>query len=80
MTCVVKLVWSDESNSWRTESDDIPGLTLGADSFDALVEKVRMAAVELLELNTGYIGDLSILFEAEREEMVSGYGRLHATA
>ena len=79
MTCTVKLIWSSESNSWRTETDDIPGLLLGSNSFDALVEKVRMAAPEMLELNCGYTGEVKLLFEAEREETVPD-GRLYTSA
>ena len=54
MICKVKLVWDKESNSWHTETDDIPGLVLGSESFDNLVEKVCLAAPEMLELNLEY--------------------------
>lgn len=45
--------WDDEAQVWTATSDDIPGLCLESPSFDALVEKVKFAAPELLELNTG---------------------------
>lgn len=43
--------WDDEAQVWTATSDDIPGLCLESPSFDALVEKVKFAASELLELN-----------------------------
>ena len=68
MKCIVKLVWDNEANVWITESDDIPGLFLESPSFDTLIERVRRAAPEMLELNLGYIGPVSLSFEAERVE------------
>ena len=68
MKCKVKLIWSNESDSWYTESDDVLGLALGADTFDALVERVRMAVPELLELNLDYRGDVELYIEAELVE------------
>jgi len=68
MICKVKLVWDKESNSWHTETDDIPGLVLGSESFDELIEKVCLAAPEMLELNLDYHGPVNIIFDAERIE------------
>ena len=47
----VKLMWDDEASVWIATSDDIPGLVLESGSLDALIEKVRYAAPELLEMN-----------------------------
>ena len=68
MECTVKLIWDSETDRWHTETEDVPGLVLEAASFDALVERVRMAAPEMLELNCGYIGPIKLSFEAERIE------------
>ena len=38
---------------WVAESDHIPGLVAEAESMNALVEKVRVLASELFELNGG---------------------------
>ena len=49
-------------------------MNLESGSFDALVERVRMAAPEMLELNCGYTGPIQLTFEASRIdnlEMVS---------
>ena len=69
MECTVKLIWDNEARVWTTESEDIPGLFLESPSFDALIERVRLAAPEILELNSGYTGALNLSFEAERVEV-----------
>ena len=47
----IKFLWDDEAAVWVATSEDVPGLALESGSFDALVEKVRFAIPELLELN-----------------------------
>jgi len=43
--------WDDDASVWIAESEDLPGLILESDSFDTLVENVKKAVPELLELN-----------------------------
>ena len=52
MNYIVNLAWDAEASVWVATSDDIPGLVLESGSFDALLERVRFAVPELLELNT----------------------------
>jgi len=66
MKCTVKIIWDNETRRWYTDTDDILCLNLESGSFDALVERVRMAAPEMLELNCGYHGPVQITFEAIR--------------
>lgn len=47
----IKLTWDSEAMVWIATSDDVPGLVLEFGSFDALIERVRMAVPELIELN-----------------------------
>ena len=68
MECNVKLVWDNETGKWFTDTDDNLSLNLESGSFDALVERVRMAAPEMLELNCGYTGTIKINFEAVRTD------------
>ena len=68
MKCTVRLVWDSESCKWYTDTDDTLCLNLESGSFDALVERVRMAAPEMLELNCGYKGPVQITFEAVRTD------------
>ena len=47
----INFLWDSEASVWVASSDDIPGLVLESGSFDALMERVRFAVPELLELN-----------------------------
>jgi len=46
----VEFSWDDEAGVWIAVCDEIP-LALESNSFDALIEKVKIAAAEILELN-----------------------------
>ena len=50
MTYRIKFVWDDEAAVWIATSDDVPGLVLEGGSFDALVERVKSAVPELIEM------------------------------
>ncbi len=65
----VNFTWDEEACVWIAQSDDIPGLVLEGGSLDALIERVRNAAPELIELNkTPKIN--SFYFTIERHEKV----------
>lgn len=51
MNYTIHLVWDNKAAVWGATSDDIPGLILESGSFDALLERVRFAAPELIALN-----------------------------
>lgn len=51
MDYTIRFMWDAEAAVWIATSEDVPGLVLESGSFDALVEKVRHAIPELLELN-----------------------------
>ena len=38
----VKLTWDGEASMWVATSDDVPGLVLESNSYDALIEKVKI--------------------------------------
>ena len=68
---IINLTWDSESAVWIATSEDIQGLVLESGSLDALIERVRFAAPELLALN-GIKGDsLSMCIRSERFEQVS---------
>jgi hypothetical protein len=58
------MVWDD--GIWFTKADEDLGLVLESGSFDALIERVRVAVPEMLELNCGYTGAVQIIFVTER--------------
>ena len=51
MRCKIRFQWDEEAAVWIATSDDVPGLVLESGSFDALVERVKLAVPELLKLN-----------------------------
>ena len=70
----IKFLWDDEAAVWVATSEDVPGLALESGSFDALVEKVRFAIPELLELNRQSAQQYNLTFLAERHERVFAHG------
>ena len=67
MDYTVKLLWDEEAQVWVATSEDIHGLVLESGSVDALIEKVRIAAPELLELNH-QMRDGMLNFHLDRRE------------
>ena len=65
----ITTTWDNDARVWYAVCDDIP-LVLESGSFDALVERVKVAAPELLELN-GADPKCVLNFFAERREDVA---------
>ena len=66
MKYTIKLIWSEEENFWYSKStDERFGLTLESDSIDTLIERVKEAIPEMLELS-GYTGEIDLSFEIDR--------------
>ena len=61
----INIMWDNEACVWIAISDDIP-LALESGSYDALIEKVKIAAPEIIELNYGHIVPANLLFKSER--------------
>ena len=70
----IRFIWDDEAAVWVATSEDVPGLVLESGSFDALVEKVRIAIPELLELNRRTSPQYDLTFLAERHDRVMANG------
>lgn len=51
MSYRINIVWDEEAAVWIATSQDVPGLVLESGSFNTLLERVRLAVPELLELN-----------------------------
>ncbi|MDR1377712.1 MAG: DUF1902 domain-containing protein [Synergistaceae bacterium] len=49
----IQVAWDEKALVWIATSDDLPGLVLESGSVDALIERVRVAAAELLEIAAG---------------------------
>jgi predicted RNase H-like HicB family nuclease len=59
----VLLTWDDEACVWLASSEDVPGLALESGSLDALMERVKYAVPDLLDISGA---DIKISFKAER--------------
>lgn len=66
----IQLLWDNEASVWVATSTDVPGLVLESGSFDALIERVRYAISELLELNRQKASFYNLTFLSERHERV----------
>jgi hypothetical protein len=65
----ITLEWDPEAEVWMAINEAIP-LALESESLDALMERVRIAVPELLELNGKSSGNIKLRFHAERLETV----------
>ena len=70
MEYIINLTWDNEACVWIATSADIPGLVLESGSFDALLERTRIAIPELLSLYD-YSEPLSFSFISDRHERMT---------
>ena len=68
---IITLIWDDEASVWIAESPDIPGLILESHSFDDLIERVKIAVPELLEINGTRLPEVKLHFKAEHLAVVA---------
>ena len=52
MNYTVLFTWDEEASVWVATSPDITGLVLESESLDTLMNRVKDAVPELLELNS----------------------------
>ena len=74
MSYRINFLWDEEAAVWVATSKDVPGLVLESGSFDALLERVRYAVPELIELNGDKPDHLKLTYITEREDQVAVYG------
>ena len=74
MSYRIKIVWDEEAAVWIATSQDVPGLVLESGSFDALLERVRFAVPELIELNGNGPKVYNLTYTTERQDQVEAYG------
>ncbi|GHV29312.1 hypothetical protein AGMMS4952_14860 [Spirochaetia bacterium] len=61
----VLLTWDEEAQVWVAVNDDIP-IALNSASLDELVERVKLATPEILEMNGKPHEGMTLHFKAER--------------
>ena len=70
MEHIVDVRWDNDARVWYAVCDSIP-LALESNSFDALIERVKTAAPEILALNGLSAGSGKLCFRAERCELIA---------
>jgi predicted RNase H-like HicB family nuclease len=63
-TFTVEISWDDEAGVWYSHDGDIPGLILQSNSLEALMERLRLAAPDLLDAPDN--NAIELHFKAER--------------
>lgn len=71
MEYTINLTWDNETNVWIATSNDIPGLVLESGSFDALLERIRFAAPEIIALNNPNKSPYILSFVSNRHERIA---------
>ena len=66
---VITMIWDNDAVVWSAACDAIP-IALESGSFDALVERVKVAAPELLSMN-GKDPECLLHFIADRRDSVA---------
>ena len=69
-TYTITLTWDEEASVWVAGNDDIP-IALESDSLDLLMERVRNAIPELLELNGKNHSNIALHFTMECQRTVA---------
>lgn len=66
---IINFRWDDEAGVWTAICDEIP-LALESNSFDALIEKVKVCAAEILEMNSE-LTPARLCIKSERWESIA---------
>ena len=70
MSYEVNVNWDDNAGVWCAVCDDIP-IALESHSFDALIERVKVAALEMLELNGKAMENTRLCFRTTHWECIA---------
>ena len=67
MELTVKFTWYDDEKVWISSwSDERIGLALDSNSFDGLLEKVKIILYDVIEQDLGYKGEVKLKVETSR--------------
>jgi len=66
MDFFIRMIWDKDEKRWAAIGSIGMGLVLESDSFDTLIERVNLAAPEMIELNFNYKGPINLIFVVER--------------
>ncbi|GHU73326.1 hypothetical protein FACS189450_12900 [Spirochaetia bacterium] len=66
----ILLTWDDEAQVWIAINDEIP-IALNSSSLDELMERVKLAVPEILEMNGKPYEGIPLHFKADRLAVVA---------
>ena len=67
MEFIVKCTWHDDERIWVAQSSNEKfAITTDHVSFDALLERVKIAIKDIAEIELDYSGDIKLIIDAER--------------
>jgi hypothetical protein len=66
----IMLIWDDEAHRWYAQNDEIP-IILEDDSLDVLINQVKLAVPEMLELNNMPHDGIHLIFKMESEAVLA---------
>ena len=64
--------WDGDASVWIATSVDVPGLVIEADTWPAMIEEVKLALPDLMELSGQGYEHLSLTFKAEEHLDLAG--------
>jgi hypothetical protein len=64
--------WDGDASVWIATSVDVRGLVIEADTWPAMIEEVKLALPELMELSGQGYENLSLTFKAEEHLDLAG--------
>jgi hypothetical protein len=70
MSYDIDVSWDETAGIWCAVCDEIP-LAFESNSFDALIEKVKTAAHEILELNQKLTAGTQLCFKTMHRESIA---------
>jgi hypothetical protein len=70
MEHVIEINWDERAGVWYAVNGSIP-LTMESNSFDALIERAKIAALELLEMNNRNESPAQLCFKGTRREYIA---------
>ena len=66
----ITIAFDDEAQKWYAQNDDIP-IILEDDSLDVLINRIKLAAPEMLEINNLPHAGVHLVFKMEAQAVMA---------
>ena len=71
-TLMITARWDAEASVWTATSADVPGLVIESDTWPSMIDEVKLALPDLMELNGQTWDGRSLTFRAEEHVEIVG--------